>query len=479
MDPLLTESAVSLAARIRRGEVTSRAVVEAHVARAIRVNKTINAIVVDRYDEAIREADAADALARTKRPEELAPLHGVPCTVKESFALAGMPQTAGLVARRAYRAPADATVVARLRAAGAIPIGVTNTSELCMWMESNNRVYGRTNNPYDARHIVGGSSGGEGAIIGSGASPFGVGSDVGGSIRNPAFFNGVFGHKATGGLVPNTGQFPIAENAAGRYLTTGPLARRATDLWPLLRLMAGPDGEDPSCQPMPLGDPAGVSLEGRLVLDVEDNGFLDVSVELRSAQKRVAAHLAHLGARVESREFPALRRSIEIWSAMLGEAGGTAFSVMLGNGRPVPVATELLKWAVRRSDHTLPALVLAALEKVVKGSPRQIERFLNEGRKLRAELVHALGPDGVMLYPTYPETAPAHYRPLFPPIRWAYPAILNVMEMPATAVPLGLDAKGLPLGIQVASAHGNDHVTVAVAIELERAFGGWVPPLAS
>src|SRR5262249_8717417 len=152
--------------------------------------------------------------------------------------------TGGLYARRGKPATRDATAVKRLRAAGAIPLGVTNVSELCMWMESANTVYGRTSNPYDLARTPGGRSGGEGAIVGAGASPVGLGSDVGGSIRMPAFFCGVFGHKPTGGLIPNTGQFPIAENDALRYLTTGPLCRRAEDLWPIVRTLAGPDGED-------------------------------------------------------------------------------------------------------------------------------------------------------------------------------------------------------------------------------------------
>lgn len=472
--PLLLASAVELARRIRAREVSSRDVVEAHIARARAVNPSLNAIVAERYESALDEANAADAALRAGR--SLGPLHGVPFTVKEAFALTGMPQCAGLVARREYRATKDATVVARVRQAGAIPLGVTNTSELCMWMESNNRVYGRSSNPYDRTRIVGGSSGGEAAIVGSGASPFGVGSDVGGSIRNPAFFNGVFGHKPTGGLVPNSGQFPATESTEYGYLTTGPLCRRAEDLMPLLELMAGPDGQDAVCRPMDLGNPADVDVGSLRVLHVAGNGFLSVSPDLTAAQEQVARHLESRGARVERRRFPRLRRSIEIWSAMLADMGGEPFGVMLGNGKHVNLWAQLPLWALGRSPHTLPALMLALLERFAKASPRRLARFVEEGRALRAELVEALGPDGVMLYPVYPETAPKHGWPLFPPIRWAYPAILNVMEMPATAVPLGLDSHGLPRGIQVAAAHGKDHLTIAVAMELERVFGGWVPP---
>lgn len=232
---LTTASAVALARRIRERSVTARAVVDAHIAHLERCNPTLNALVADRFAEARAEADLADEAVRRGAP--LGPLHGVPCTIKEAFALTGMPNTSGLVARKGLRATRDATAVQRLRAAGAIPLGVTNVSELCMWMESDNRVYGRSNNPYDPRRIVGGSSGGEGAVVGAGGAPFGLGSDIGGSIRMPAFFNGVFGHKPSAGLVPGSGQFPMATGAATRYLTTGPLARRAEDLYPLLSVM--------------------------------------------------------------------------------------------------------------------------------------------------------------------------------------------------------------------------------------------------
>jgi fatty acid amide hydrolase 2 len=202
MHELLTLSATELARRIRAGELTSHEAVQVHIDAVEGCNDNINAVVAKRYDAARAEAEQADARLQSQGPDELPPLHGVPCTIKEAFALQGMPNTSGLVARRDVVADHDATAVARLRAAGAIPLGVTNVSELCMWMESNNRVYGRTLNPYDHGRIAGGSSGGEGAIVGAGASPIGLGADVGGSIRLPAFFCGAFGHKPSGGHGP-------------------------------------------------------------------------------------------------------------------------------------------------------------------------------------------------------------------------------------------------------------------------------------
>ncbi|MDO9174376.1 MAG: amidase family protein, partial [Actinomycetota bacterium] len=213
-EDLLLASATVLAERLRRDEITARDLVDAHIARAEAVNPVLNAIVFDRYALAREAAELADAKLSAARHagtvDALPPLLGVPCTIKENFEFAGTPQASGLWSRRDIVNTANAPTVQSLLDAGAIPIGVTNTSELCMWMESYNAVYGRCSNPYDKRRTVGGSSGGEGSIVGSGASPFGLGADVGGSIRMPAYFNGVFGHKCSPQLIPNAGQYPAA-----------------------------------------------------------------------------------------------------------------------------------------------------------------------------------------------------------------------------------------------------------------------------
>lgn len=476
MHPFLRKSASELAGLIRRGETSSEEVLERHVDRIREVNPALNAVVRLRLREARAEAREADRVLRERGPENVGPLHGVPCTIKECFGLRGMPQTAGLVARREHRASEDATAVARLRAAGAIPVGVTNVSELLMWMESNNRVYGRCNNPYDPSRIVGGSSGGEGAAVGAGMAPFGLGSDIGGSIRLPAFFNGVFGHKPSRGLVPNTGQWPIAENEALGYLSTGPLARRAEDLWPLVKVLAGPDGSCAACQPMALGDPKAVDVATLRVLDVGDNGFTPVHESLRKAQRRAAHSLSAVGARVDEPRIGGLKRSLHYWSALLSAAGGTPFGVLLGNGGRKPIGTELVRWALRQSPHTLPALALAAVERIPEALPGRTKELVQEAHALRDELGALLGSDGVMLYPSYSRPAPKHYAPMLRPFDFVYTAIVNVMGFPATQVPLGLDEQGIPLGVQVIGAHGNDHLTIAVAMHLERVFGGWVPP---
>ncbi len=476
MKEILTLSGTELARRIRNREISSLDAVDAHVEQIRRVNPVLNAVVCDRFVHARAEARRADEILAAGALDEPPLFFGVPCTVKESFALEGMPQTAGLVARRSYRATSDATVVERMRSAGAIPLGVTNISELCMWMESDNRVYGRTSNPYDPRRIVGGSSGGEAAIIAAGGSPFGVGSDVGGSIRMPAFFCGVFGHKPSGGLVPNTGQFPVARGSALRMLTTGPICRRAEDLMPLLRLMAGPDGHDSECRPAEIGDPDRVDLAGLRVLSVPTNGRIEPSADLSEAQRRAADALAGLGALVKQARFEALGNSFMIWGANLALREKRSYRELLGQGKPINRLEHLLRLLVGRTPHTLPSLGLAILEDVTRVAPGAVRRALVQGERLREEITAALGADGVMLYPSYPRPAPRHNQPLAQPFFWVYTAIFNALEFPVTQVPLGLNAGGLPLGVQVAARHGNDHLTIAVARALERELGGWVPP---
>lgn len=482
-DPLRM-SALEMAAAIRSGRARSRALVEAHVARARAFNPTLNAIVVQRYADALREADEADARVEATPVDArdgLPPLLGVPCTIKESFAYAGLPNTSGLVSRRDRVASEDATAVARLKQAGAICLGLTNVSELCMWMESNNRVYGRCNNPYDPRCIVGGSSGGEGAIVGSGASPFGLGADIGGSIRMPAFFNGVFGHKSTGGVVPGTGMHPISENEALRYLTTGPIARRASDLMPLLRILAGPDGRDQGVREVELGDPSTVDVGELDVWVVEHDGRGTVEPEMADALRRAADALGRRGARVRSLEIPEFGRSFELWSSMLSAASETPFRTLLGDGAPLgrgEVGRELLRWAGRQSPHTLPALILAGMEdfRPIVPDGDKLQAIVDRGLALRERLGRKLGERGVLLYPSHPRPAPRHGIPLLRPFDWTYTGIFNVMELPVTQVPMGLSRAGLPVGLQVASNHDHDHVTIAVALELERVFGGWVAP---
>ncbi|MGH8494185.1 MAG: amidase [Moraxellaceae bacterium] len=474
---MLKDSALALAAAIREGRTSSRAVVEAHIQQMERVNPRLNAVVHMRIEEARAEAAYADerlAEAREKKQlDRLPPLLGVPCTIKENFEFEGTPQTSGLVARKHIINERDAITVARLREAGAIPLGVTNTSELCMWMESYNEVYGRSNNPYDPDRIVGGSSGGEGAIVGSGASPFGLGADVGGSIRMPAFFNGVFGHKCSPGLVPNAGQYPIAEGKVQDYLSTGPICRRAEDLEPLLRILGGASAAA-------LQSADSVDFDKLRVFSLSPDRGPRARPDMLAAQARAVEELRKAGAKAHTVDLPLLDKGFDIWSSMLALGNSPSFAeMMFGSRNPVLPAVELGRLALGRSTHTLPLVILALLEHVPELAPGRAKKFLALGQQLKRQLEDTLGDDGVLVTLPYTEVAPLHGKTMFPPFNWVRCAIFNVMEVPSTSVPMGLNTQSLPLGVQIVAAQNQDHLGIACAIELEKRVGGWVPPWAA
>ncbi len=469
-------SATELARAIRAGETTSRDVVEAHIARLRHMHDRINAVVLDRYDAALADADAADArVAAAADPDELPPLLGVPCTIKESIAMAGMPNCAGLVSRSAMRSNENAPTVQRLVDAGAIPLGVTNTPELCLWIETENRQYGRTNNAYSAKRTAGGSSGGEGAAVGAGGSPIGLGADIGGSIRIPAFFNGVFGLKPSPGLVPSTGQFPTTETeVAAKMLTIGPITRRAEDLIPMLRIIAGPDGIDPYVREATIGDPADVDIAETTILLSEDSSYVPVSRELRAARLRAAEALEAAGATVRTVSLKSMKRALELYLAVLKlEAGVSVADLLIAEGSAKVTLGSALR---RKGPHTRALRLLLMSEWMTGRMPQgQLRKAAAARQAFEDEMIATIG-DAVLLHPTHPRVAPRHGRTVGKPWLLTTTAVFNLAAVPVAQIPLGLNARGLPLGVQAAAGPDRDHVAVAVALELERAFGGWVAP---
>ncbi len=234
---LMSLSASALAAAIARGEVSAVEAVEASIARIEAVNGKLNAVVVKRYDAARAEARAADE--RRARGEALGPLHGVPITVKECFDLVGTPATYGLPSRAQTLATEDDPYIQRLRAAGAIIVGKTNVPQLLLYIESDNPLYGRTNNPWNLERTPGGSSGGQAAIIAAGGSPLGLGSDIGGSIRVPSAFCGVVGMKPTAGRIPDLISFGVPLGQRAIVSQVGPLARTVDDVALALAILDG------------------------------------------------------------------------------------------------------------------------------------------------------------------------------------------------------------------------------------------------
>ncbi len=477
MSPLLKLSATQLAEGIREKKWSVQEVLEAHLSHLQEVNPQLNAVVVPMFEQARQEAVAKDQKLAQVSAEELPPLFGVPCTIKESFAVEGQPNTAGLVARKDYRAPEDAITVRRLKDAGAIVMGLTNTSELCMWMEAHNQLYGRTSNPYHPGHISGGSSGGEGAIIGAGASPMGLGADIGGSIRMPAFFNGVFGHKPSPGLVPSSGQWPMPEDEVLPMLGTGPLCRKAEDLLPLIKILAGPDGQDPTCKVVELTPLEDIELSNIRIISVAHDGRKPVQESLSEAQMMAAEHLAQRGAKTQNHRFDGFKHSLDIWMSTLGTGQPKdSFRGQMGDRSTSQLWGHLIKHTRGSSEHTLPAILLGLVENLGKLTPKRNQRFLSLTEQVKQEVHEVLGEDGVMLYPSHPVVAPRHQEPLKKPFRWAYTGLFNALGLCATQIPLGLDQNGLPLGVQAVALPGKDTLTIKVALELEEAMGGWVPP---
>lgn len=482
-NPLLVMSATQLAKKIRRKEVSSVEVVRAYIDRIQEVNPFLNAVTTDRFDAALQEATQVDKLIEEETGgeevlEDRLPLLGVPLSVKESFSVQGMPFTTGVISRRGVVATVDAPPVALLKRAGAIPMGVTNTSELCMWCESHNHLYGITNNPYDLERIPGGSSGGEGSILGAAGAVIGVGSDIGGSIRMPCFFNGIFGHKTTPGVVSIDNQHPPCTGRQPEYCSSGPMCRYAEDLLPMLKIMAGPNAHKLSLNKK-------VDLKKLRFFTIPHDGgsqmTYPVSKELMEIQRKVVKHLeANLGVKVKEVCFPELRYGFQIWDtymALPDDEGKTPtpFAKLMGEpGRPVWPLWELLKWLIGRSEHTMAAIGLALLEMTHVSKPSPF--LIQQKEKLQKEIDELLGTDGVFLYPSHPRVAPKHHHPLFRPFDFAYTGIINILGLPVTQCPLGIGEEGLPLGVQVAAGKLQDHLTLEVALYLEKMFGGWRDP---
>lgn len=473
----------ALLTRLRRGEISPVDLVDAHIQRIETVNPLLNALVADRFEAARREAQEAEReYARSPRPRLLL---GIPFTVKEMIEVSGMPLTFGCRARQDRRAVRDATVVGRLRAAGAIPLGVSNVPEWGMWFESYNRLYGRTRNPWNPRHTPGGSSGGEGALAGAGGSVFGIGSDIGGSVRIPAAFCGVFGHKPTTGMLPLTGHYPVyatGQDAAlaktSPYVTIGTLTRSAADIPPLLRCMAGRDGLDPNAEPVALLSPERVDWRGRRVLLI-DNPRIDraaeADAEVREAVERAGRALEERGAYVDHAPRRLLQHAGDIWFGALQSASGPAFTEILGGGRPFRLPFEVLRTLVGLGRYSWPALFFCMGERLGALNEQELRRAMREFRRLMRLYRALLGEGGLLVTPVHPRTAPRHNAAVLRPFDFLYTAVFNALRVPATTAPCGLDSRGLPLAVQFSGLRGNDHVTIAAAAVLEESCGAWRP----
>ncbi|XP_055631714.1 fatty-acid amide hydrolase 2 [Toxorhynchites rutilus septentrionalis] len=479
---ILMESASSLALKIRTRKLTSVEVMETFIERCKEVNPLLNSVVDERYEAALKDARLADELiaSGTLTEEQLAtekPFLGVPISTKDCIKVKDLLHTAGIWKRRTIRGEKDARAMELMRRAGAIPFALTNVSECCMWWESVNTIHGRSRNPYDTNRIVGGSSGGEGAIQAAAASAFGLGSDIGGSIRIPAFFNGIFGHKPSPHIVSNDGQYPepISEQQE-MFLSIGPMCRYATDLKPMLRIIA----ED-NAKKLRLDEPVDLK-QVKFFYQLNDGGgslVSPVDLDIRDAMEKVMAHFrTTVKAEVRKVYLDKFRKSAPIWFGNMKHENEIGFDAQLVNleGKINPWV-ELLKWGIGQSKHTFVGIMTAVTEKAgIQYGSEKYHYMVQQRDELLSEMKIMLGENGVFIYPTHPTVAPYHTEPIVRALNFGYTGIINVLGLPSTAIPLGLGHEGLPIGLQVVGNLNQDRLCLAVACELERAFGGWVAP---
>lgn len=452
-------SATSLAAAIRSRQVSSAEVVGACLRRIDAVNPRINA-VVRLADGSLEAARAADADLRNGIVR--GPLHGVPFTIKDSLDTAGIVTTAGTVGWAARVPERDATVVARLKEAGGILLGKTNTPEFTWSNETDNLVYGRTSNPYDLDRSPGGSSGGSAAIVAAGGSPFDIGSDTGDSIRQPAHVCGVAGLKPTSGRVPRTGHSPSYRGILESLTQLGPIARRVDDLALLLPIVAGPDGEDPHIAPVALRDPAEVTIDGLCVAWFADNGIETPTPETMATVAAAADALRDAGARVELRMPPDQGRAAELWERLIEADGHAWLWRLIASAGTEGVGSYAGKAAWVAETSPLAGDELTALVEAVDD--------------VRASMLRWMGDVDLIVSPVLPRPALPHGVGFTSAFVDTYSEVHNLTGWPSGVVRGGTSPEGLPIGVQLVGGPWREDVVLAAAKVVEDALGGWRAP---
>ncbi len=516
---LTTLGAGELAALIARGEISAVEAVEAHIERIEHVNPALNAVVVKRYDAARAEAHTADRLRA--RGEALGALHGVPITIKETLDLADTPATFGLPARASRRAERDEVHVARMRAAGAIVLGKTNIAQFLLYFESDNSVYGRTNNPWNLERTPGGSSGGEAAIIAAGGSPLGLGTDLGGSVRIPATFCGIASFKPTTGRTPDLGRYsiPIGQRAIASQV--GVLARRVADVALGIEIING-SGNPQSEPPLPLGDPRAVDISRLRVAYYTDDGTFTAAPAVRRAVSEAADVLRSCGARVTAWSPPDVGHALDIYLGILTADGGRGLREMLGRDRRDPRIAMLLMLG-QRSRPTLAVLggllrllgqrgLAASLPNFGYRDTHHYWQLIEAQMEYQHRFAEALdrdegGPFDLILSPGCALPAFQHGSSRELMTTGGYTILHNLLGYPAGMVPftrvregeetgrapskdlveqtaynVELGSAGLPVGVQVVARPWRDHVALAAMQAIEdvaRTRGGYpsLPPI--
>lgn len=462
-------SGCEIAAQIRRKEISPVEVAQSHLNRIERLNPKLNAFVDYKPEAVLAQARAAEDAIMHASQDELGPLHGVPLSIKSSIDVAGHRCESGSQLRAGYVAVEDAPLVTRLRAAGAMILGVTNTPELLMAWETDNLLYGRTNNPWDLMRTAGGSSGGEAAAIAAGLSTGGVGSDGGGSIRVPAHFCGISGLKPTPGRIPSTGHYPKAGGPFALLGVVGPMARTVTDLQILFEVMAGYDDGDPVSAPFALRS-ISISEEALRATSIgffEDDGRTPVTEETREAVRHAALLLMSSGFHVDAFRPEGLEESRQLWWQFFGISGGMILDPLLrGHESELsPLLREFHAWTQASPPHTAESLLTAWL-----GRDTIRERFLQQMRKHH-----------VLLCPVAAIPAFRHgereWQVEGKTVKyleaWSYCEWFNLLGFPAVVVPMAYSKEGLPIGVQIVGRPWEEEIVLAVARKLENERGPW------
>jgi Asp-tRNA(Asn)/Glu-tRNA(Gln) amidotransferase A subunit family amidase len=460
-----------MAQQIREKKISPVELIDAHLAKIERLNPKLNAFVHADADRARREARTAEA--EVMRGSPLGPLHGVPISIKSSLDVAGMRSESGTRLRAGHMASQDAPLVGRLRRAGAIILGVTNTPELLMAWETDNLVFGRTNSPWDLERTPGGSSGGEAAAIAAGMSAGGVGSDGGGSIRVPAHFSGICGLKPTPGRIPSTGHFPASGGPFALLGVVGPMARTVADLKALFEVMQGPDDGDTCAAPVPLRWPTNDEVRKLGIAYFEHDGRTPVTPETRAAVRTAADALRSAGFPVEPFRPEGLEEARVLWKRFFVTAGGMLIRPMF-HGREYdlsPILKQFLEWSAAEPSLTAETMLEAWI-----GRDTLRARFLAQMRQYPILLCPAAA---IPAFRHGERTWTIDGRAVSYLDAWSYTEWFNLLGNPGAVVPVSHSSEGLPIGVQIVGRPWEEEQVLSVAAVLESECGAWrIPPLA-
>jgi Asp-tRNA(Asn)/Glu-tRNA(Gln) amidotransferase A subunit family amidase len=460
-----------MAEQIREKKVSPVEVAEAHLAKIERLNPKLNAFVQVEPERVRQQARAAQAAATSGKT--LGPLHGVPISIKSSIEVAGLRCESGTRLRAGFAGVQDAPLVTRLRNAGAIVLGVTNTPELLMAWETDNLLYGCTNSPWGLERTPGGSSGGEAAAIAAGMSAGGVGSDGGGSIRVPAHFSGICGLKPTPGRIPSTGHFPASGGPFALIGIVGPMARTVADVKTLFEVMQGPDGGDVCAAPVAVHWPADDEIMTLRIGYFEDDGRTPVTPETRAAVRAAAEALRGAGFQVEPFRPQGLEEARQLWKIFFVKVGGMLIRPMfLGREQDQsPILRQFLEWSAAEPELTGESLLAAWFRRDA----------------LRVEFLAQMQKYPILLCPAAAIPAFRHGerewqiegKTVQYLDAWSYTEWFNLLGNPAAVVPVSRSSEGLPIGVQIVGKPWEEEQVLAVAGALERECGRRIgPPIA-